>query len=34
MGKSRLDYLLRKQEVCPLDKREMWELEQLLRERR
>lgn len=34
MGKSRLAYLLDKQEVCPLDKREMWELEQLLRERR
>lgn len=34
MGKNRLDYLLVKQEVCPLDKGEMWELEQLLKERR
>ena len=34
MGKSRLEYLLDKQEVCPLDKMEMWEIEQLLKERR
>lgn len=34
MGKNRLDYLLAKQEVSPLDKGEMWELEQLLKERR
>lgn len=32
MGKSRLGYLLNKQKVSPLDKSEMWELEQLIRE--
>lgn len=30
--KSRLNYLLEKQKVCQLDKLEMFELEELLRE--
>lgn len=29
---NRLDYLLEKEKVCPLDKEEKWELENLLRE--
>ncbi len=29
---SRLEYLLEKEKVCPLDKMERWELEELLRE--
>ena len=28
---KRLKYLLDKEKVCPLDKEEMWELEQLLK---
>jgi hypothetical protein len=32
MGKNRLEYLLGKQEVCPLDTMEQWGLEQLIRE--
>lgn len=30
--RGRLNYLLNKQTVCPLDKMEQWELEQLIRE--
>lgn len=29
---KRLNYLLEKEKVCPLDKAEMWELEELLRD--
>lgn len=32
MSKSRLNYLLEKEQVCPLDKEEQWELQELMEE--